>query len=175
MSDKNLILVDQDTLELPPFGKAPALRIEMDKIREAESRLIEAKTVNPSTYTDLEYSFNEAYRDLKRHLSSIGYRLIMAEKDLEEAKANVLLGSYAEFMKGKTKTQDNADLRKAFMVKNPEYCAAFDRIAQLRALESNFDGKIKVMERVCAYMKVQMNLIIRGGLSGSDLYVTKHK
>ena len=147
----------------------------MANIREAESRLIEAKTVNPSTYADLEHEFNSAYRDLKRHLANIGYQIMMAEKIIEEAKADVLLDKYPEYLKENPKTHDSVDIRKAFLARDSAYSAALDRMAQLRAIEANFDGKLKVMERVCAYMKVQMNLLIRSGLAGSNLYITQKK
>lgn len=174
MSDNGLsTLPDSHALELPAFGKAPALKMDMTSIRIAERRIIEAKTVNPSTYAELEHTYGEAYRDLKRHLSSIGYQLAMAEKSLQEAKADVILGSYAEFMRGKPKYQDNADLRSAFLIKDPAYSAALDRIAQLKAVESNFDGKIKVMENVCRYMRQKIQLIIRSGLTDQNLYTQK--
>jgi hypothetical protein len=173
MSDNGLTLPDDYALELPSFGKAPALKMDMTSIRTAERRIIEAKTVNPSTYAELEHTYGEAYRDLKRHLSSIGYQIAMAEKSLQEAKAEVILGSYAEFMKGKPKYQDNADLRAAFLIKDPAYSAALDRLAQLKALESNFDGKVRVMENVCRYMRQKIQLIIRSGLSDQSLYTQK--
>jgi len=80
------------------------------------------------------------------------------------------LGSYAEFMQGKPKSHDNADLRDAFLIKDPDYLAALDRVAQLKALESNFEGKIKVVENVCRYMRQQMYLISKSGLGNSKLY-----
>jgi hypothetical protein len=163
------------TLIIPAFGKSTALHLDMGRIREAESRIIEAKMVNPSTYADLESSYNEAYRDLKRHLSAIQYQLAMADKILEEAKAEVLLDKYPTFMKGKPKSHDSADLRKAFLIRDAGYVAALDRIAQLKALESNFDGKIKVLENVCRYMRKRMDLIIKSGLSSTDYYVTSGK
>ena len=169
MSDLSVIK-DNEVLEVPAFGKSPALKLEMGKIREGERRIIEAKLVNPSTYAELESAYNEAYRDLRRHLANIGYGIAMAEKALEEAKAEILLNRYPEFMKDRPKSQDNADLRKAYMSKDPEYQAAYDRVAQLKALEANFDGKVKVFERVCAYMKKRMDLIIRSGLSSEKLY-----
>jgi hypothetical protein len=147
----------------------------MAKIREAEIRYIEAKTVSPATYADLEHTFNEAYRDLKQHLSTIGYQLGLADKALRLAKANVLLGSYAEFMAGKPKSQDNADLRDAFLIKDPEYVAAMDRLAQLKALESNFEGKIKVIENVCRYMRQKMYLISKSGVPYEHIGVTSGK
>ena len=165
------------TMMLPALGKIPAVSFEMTNIREAERRLIEAKTVNPVTYSDLEHCFNESYRDLKRHLSAIGYQISLAEKAMETAKANVLLDTYPEFLQtsGMKKSQDNADLRKAFLMRDVDYVAALDRYNQLQALESTMDGKIKVMENVCRYMRLQMQLILRSGLSNRDYYVTQGK
>lgn len=160
---------------VPQFGKSPELRLEMKNIREAEMRLIEAKTVNPITYVDLEHTFNESYRDLKKHLASIGYAITMAQKSLEEAKADVILGSYADYLLGKPKSADNSDMRNAFLTKDESYNAAYDRLAQMKALEANFDGKIKVMENVCRYMRKQMDLVIRSGMSNADYYLTHGK
>ena len=163
----------EQALEIPAFGKAPALKLDLSAIRLAETRIIEAKTVNPSTYSDLESCYNEAYRDLKRHLSNVGYQIAMADKALELAKANVLLGSYAEHMKDKPKYQDNSDLRKAFLIRDPDYTAALDRMAQLKAIESNFEGKIKVIENVCRYMRQKMYLLKNSGLVDSGIYDTQ--
>lgn len=151
-------------LVVPAFGKSPELRLEMNSIRSAESRFLEAKTVSPASYSDLEHTFNESYRDLKRHLSNIGYQLTLADKSIREAKANVILGAYAEHMKDKPKYQDNTDLRDAFLMKDKDYVAALDRVNQLKALQSNFEGKIKVIENVCKYMRQKMYLISKSGV-----------
>jgi hypothetical protein len=169
-----LSTVDRTTLVLQPQGRMPELRLEMAKIVEAEKRIIEAKTVNPVTYVDLESCFNEAYRDLKRHLSSVGYHLNLANKAMEIAKSDLLLDKYPEYLESNNfkKSQDNGDLRQAFFMRDEAYIAALDRINQLKALESNLDGKIKVMENTCRFMRKQMDLILRSGLSGRDLYLT---
>lgn len=165
MSDNTQVTIpDIHALELPAFGKSPALRMEMSKIREAETRFLEAKSVSPATYSDLEHSFNESYRDLKKHLSAIGFQMTLADKALRQAKAEVLLGSYADFMQGKPKSHDNADLRDAYLIKDPDYLAALDRVNQLKALESNFEGKIKVVENVCRYMRQKMYLLSKSGV-----------
>lgn len=169
---ENVTLPDNHVLEIPAFGKFPALKMDMASIRTAERRLIEAKTVNPSTYSDLEHCYNESYRDLKRHLSAIGYQITMTDKALRQAKAEVLLGSYAEFMNGKPKSHDNSDLRDAFLVKDPDYLAAYDRLAQLKAFESNFEGKIKVLENVCRYMRQKMYLLSKSGVPDAPISVT---
>lgn len=160
-----------NVLMIPAFGSAPAFSINMTIIQESEKRIIEAKTVNPITYTDLEHAFNESYRELKRHLSVVGYQMTLADKAMEEAKATVLIDKYPEFMEGKPKSHDNADLRKAFMIRDPEYIAALDRVNQLKALEAMLDGKVKVMENVCRYMRKKMDLIIRSGVD-PKLFVT---
>lgn len=155
---------DISALVIPAFGKTPALTLQMGSIRSAENRYIEAKTVSPSTYSDLEHSFNESYRDLKRHLSTVGYHLTLADKALRQAKADVVLGVYADFMAGKPKYQDNADLRDAYLMKDEAYIQALDRKAQLEALKSMLEGKIKVVENVCKYMRQKMYLISKSGV-----------
>jgi hypothetical protein len=157
--------VDRQALVLPALGKVPELRLTMEKVIEAEKRLIEAKTVNPSTYADLEHCFNESYRDLKRHLSSIGYQIAQTDKAMEKAKAEVLLDKYPAYLET-VEAKDNSDLRKAFLIRDETYSQALDRFNQLKALESNFEGKIKVVENVCRYMRKQMDLLIRSGHSG---------
>ena len=153
MSDK-IATAHNHALTIPAFGKSPALTLDMGKIREAEERLVEAKTVNPVTYADLEHSFNEAYRDLKRHLASLGFQITQAEKAIQDAKANVLLDTYPAYLEanGIKKTQDNSDLRNAFMSRDPAYNAALDRLNQLKAMEAMMDGKIKVIENTCRYI-----------------------
>jgi hypothetical protein len=85
------------------------------------------------------------------------------------------LGSYAEFLKDKPKSAGSADLRNAFLVKDPAYNAALDRSNQLKAVISNFEGKVKVLENVVAYMKQEMYLVSRSGLDGKNLHVTSGK
>jgi hypothetical protein len=147
----------------------------MAKIIEAEKRLLEARTVSPTTYVDLESCFNESYRDLKRHISSIGYQLSLADKAMQVAKSDLLLDKYPEYLESNNfkKSQDNGDLRQAFFMRDEAYLAALDRINQLKALESNMDGKIKVMENVCRYMRKQMDLLLRSGMSNRDYYITQ--
>ena len=178
MSDQSPVVVPQPhVMELPQFRNAPPLAMDMAKIREAEMRIIEAKTVNPSTYADLEHSYNEAYRDLKRHLSAVGYQIVFAEKAMEEVKADIVLDTYPQYLIDNNikKTNDNADMRRAFMARDPQYQICLDRINQLKALESNLDGKVKVFENVCRYMRKKMDLITRSGYSGAEYHVTSEK
>ena len=157
-------------MTIPAFGTGQAQDMDLTATVTAERRLIEARTVNPITYNDLEYCFNESYRELKTNMAKVGFMITEAEKAIRQAKAEVLIDKYPEFMKDRPKSQDNADMREAFLTKDESYMAAVDRLNQLKATEAMFDGKIKVMENVCRYMKKQMDLILRSGLSSSDLY-----
>lgn len=166
------LIANDHAIVIPAFGKSPQLSLEMTTIREAETRLIEAKTVSPITYPDLSHTYNESYRALKQHLSNLGYQLLLAEKALQIAKADVVLGSYAEYLKDKPKSAGSADLRDAFLAKDEAYNAALDRINQLKAIISNFEGKVKVLENVVSYMKQKMYLVSRSGLGSDNLYIT---
>lgn len=159
---------------LESFGKAKQVSLEVYNIEYALSRLVDAKTVNPITYPELEHVFNEAYRDLKKAISQVGYLLTQAQKSMEDAKADVILGSYKAYITEYPK-EANADTRNAFLTRDDAYAAALDRIAQMKALESNFDGKIKVMENVCRYMRKQMDLVLRSGMSAKDYYNTQNQ
>jgi hypothetical protein len=162
----------EHSLVIPAFQKSTELQLTLNKTKEGEARLLEAKNASPATYSDLESSYNEAYRELRRHLATVGYELSKAENALETAKSNFLIDTYQEKIKDLPKSYDSADLRKAWLMRDPEYVAAKERSDMLKAMESLLDGKIKVFERTCAYMKKRMDLILRSGLSGSNLYIT---
>lgn len=170
-----VIAHESNVLVIHAFGKSPEMKFDMSKIRIAEQRLLEAKTVNPSTYGDLESCFGESFRDLKRHLTTVGHQLNLAQKALDIARADALLDKYPTFMEGRPKSQDNSSTRDAFLIRDPEYSAAIDRINMLKALESNLDGKIKVIENASRYMKKIIDLILRSGLTNSQLYVSSGK
>jgi len=171
MSDQ----IDNKKMVIPPFKGTPKIELDLNATKEAELRFIEAKDVNPITYTDLEHSYNESYRELKRHHATVTYQLAMADKALEQAKATVLIDKYPDFMKDRPKSQDNADMRKAYLIQDADYVEALDRIAMLKAIESFVDGRIKVLENVCRYMRKRMDLIIRSGLTADQMYVTSGK
>jgi len=156
-------------LTIPKFGSVPQVTLDVTAIRDGENRLIEAKVVNGGTYNELEYVFNEGYRQAKKHLSVIGYQITLAKKALREAKSRAILDEYPEFLK-ESKLKDNATVRDAYLERQVDYVSAQDRIDMLLALESLIEGKIKVFENVCRYMKKQIDLTIRSGID-SNKYI----
>jgi hypothetical protein len=107
-------------------------------------------------------------------LAFIGDQLNKADTALETAKSNFLIDSYQEKIKDLPKSQDSADLRKAWLMRDSAYIAAKDRVDMLKAMEALLDGKIKVFERTCAFMKKKMDLYLRSGMS-TTLHVTSGK
>jgi hypothetical protein len=160
---------EKTEMTIPVFGSLQSFKLSVSKIREGESRLIESRIVNPGTYSDLEYIFNEGYREAKSNLSVVMYEITKSEKVLREVKSRHLLDEYPDFLKEK-KIKDNSDVREAYLQRIAEYVSAKDRIDLLKAVESSMEGKIKVFENVCRYMKVQMNIEIRSGVD-SNKYI----
>jgi len=153
-------------LTIPAFGNTPEVRLDISSIREAEHRLIEAKVVNPATYSELEYTFNEGYRQARKHLSLIGYEITKAKKALLEAKSETILDLYPLFLK-ESKMKDNTHVREAFLQRQINYVSAQDRIDMLTALESFMDGKIRVFENVTRYCRKEIDIVIRSGINSN--------
>jgi len=168
MSDQTLPTNFTDSVELtiPEFGTRSVVKLEYNKIAEGERRLIEARVVNGGTYNELEFTFNEGYREAKSNLTVIRYELMQANKIQRRVKAECLLDQYPDFIKEK-KLNDNSSNREAFLELNEEYVASQDRIDMLTAMEEMFENKIKVFENVCRYMKKEIDILIRSGMSGN--------
>lgn len=153
-------------LVIPAYDERPALSLDFTRIREAEIRLLEARVVNPATYSDLEFCFNEGYREAKKNMTEVAYEITQAEKIMRRIKSEFLLDEYPGFLK-ETKIKDNAAIRDAYLERQKPYVDAVDRINMLKAVESLLEGKVKVFENVCRYMKKSMDLIIRSGINSN--------
>lgn len=165
MSDQRLPAKFEQAIELqiPAFDDRPVVALEFSKVKEGENRLLEARVVNPSTYSDLEHSFNEGYREARANVAVIGYELAQAERIFRRIQSELILDEYPEFLKTKG-LKDNATVRDAFLERNQKYVDAQERINMLKAMEALMDGKIKVFENVCRYMRKQMDILIRSGI-----------
>jgi hypothetical protein len=168
MSDNRLpsnTFNDGLAIELPEFMSMPAIRLDLSNIVEADRRetKLMVKNVNPSTYSHLEYVYNEAYRDLKKHVATVGYQILRADSELEKAKATALLEKFPVFLDGKPKNMNNAAVRDAFVAQDESVRAIKDRLDSLKMIEIFLDGRIKVMENVCRFMRKQMDMYIRAG------------
>lgn len=178
MSDNRLpanTFGDGLAIELPEFRGMPAVRLDLSSVVEADRRetKLMVKDVNPSTYSHLEYVYNEAYRDLKKHVATVGYQILRAESELDKAKAAALLEKFPVFLEDKPKGMNNAAVRDAFISQDKDVQEVRDRLDSLKMIEIFLDGRIRVMENVCRFMRKQMDMYIRSGIVNPDLYVTK--
>lgn len=163
----------EHSLVIPGFGETPKLELVLNFTREGENRTKEAKDVTPVTYTDLESCFSAAWRELNTHLATLGFQIGVAEEALETAKSTFLIDDYPEIIKDMKKSQDSADLRKAYLMRYKPYTEAMERINMLKAMQALLEGKLKNFERTSSYMKKKMDLIIKSGLSNANLYPNK--
>lgn len=165
MSSQTLPVKFAESVEftIPEFHTRPAIGLNWNKISEGEKRLVEARVVTPATYSDLEYSFNEGYREAKKNMSVVAYEATQANKRLRQLRSEYLLDKYHTFLK-ESKIKDSAAIREAFLERQDGYVEAQDRLDMLNALESLLEGKVKVFENVCRYMKKEMDMIIRSGV-----------
>jgi hypothetical protein len=150
-------------LTIPQFGSLPQMTLDLTKIKEGEDRLYEAQNVTVISYSNLEYVFNEGYREAKKHLSQVGYQITRAEKALREAKSRALLDEYPVFLKDRN-MKDSAQIRDAYLETVKDYTEAQDRIDMLKAVDALLDGKVKIFENTCRYMKKQMDIVLRSGI-----------
>jgi hypothetical protein len=158
-------------LTIPSLNGDGVTTLDISNIKEGERRLIEAKMVNPATYSELEYTFGEGYREARKHLSFLGYEIAKASKKQNDIKARLLIDEYNGFLKEKS-LKDNSSIRDAFLQVNPEFVSCQDRIDMLNALVSFLEGKVKVFENVTRYMRKEMDLHIRGGVINGNKYGT---
>lgn len=165
MSDQRLPVKFEQAVEMqiPAFHDRPVVALSFSNVKEGERRLIEARIVNPSTYSELEFTFNEGYREARANVAVIGYELTQAERIFRKIQSELILDEYPNFLKQKG-LKDNATVRDAFLESQPQYVDAQERINMLKAMEALMDGKIKVFENVCRYMRKQMDILIRSGI-----------
>lgn len=171
--EKGVSLGQLTSLMVPAFGTkkdgTPLMKqmaLAFTETKEAEMRLPETRTVNPANYNDLEYTFNMCYKEQKTNYADIGMMIGKVEEQVENIKARILMDSYPLHMKDKPRYLDTSDYRKAFVQLDPEYAKAMGHLNLLKGYERLIEGRIKWAEKVCSYMKKQMDLIARSGMSG---------
>ena len=111
----------------------------------------------------MEFTYNEGYREASKNLSIVGYEIAKAKQIVRKIKSEHLLDEYPDFLKEK-KLKDNTAMREAYLESQDKYVNATDRVDMLTALESLLEGKIKVFENVCRYMKKEIDIQIRSGI-----------
>ena len=168
--NQDQVMTQRAELRIPAFGNIPEISLSLTYIKEGERRLVESQFVNGATYSELEYSFNEGYREAKKNLSTIMYQKEMAEKAIRKSKSEYLLDEYQDFLRAK-KIKDSTDIRESFLETKEDYVKAMDRLSMLRAMECLMEGKLKSFENTCRTMRKEMDIQLRSGSIDNNKYI----
>lgn len=147
--------MEQGILTIPQGNPdAPGLRLDMLPLKTAEQRLPEVRMVTPLTATELSATFNEACTLATKYMAWIEYQVLVAEKNLELAKATVILDiAPEEFKKQKdTGIKYNEDFRNALIARNAECQKMLDicnSLAAAKALISGYADSFKRAHYSC--------------------------
>jgi len=153
-------------LTVPAFNHCKELRLSMSAWENAMSRLKEAKHLVPANYTNLEFTFQEAWRESKRNAITVGDAVKKARQNIDEIKSDVILDEIPRLLEDKPKSANNADFRKAVLTKNDDYKNAVEHLEKLEAMLEHFESHMKIMENTSRFLKKQMDYLIRNGVIG---------
>jgi len=125
------------------------LRVDMVPLYKAEERLVEISVMNATKAAELMGYFNEAANRATRYMGNIQYELSLAQRNLDKAKARIIMEVLpAQMAKWKESgIKANEDLRTALFALDPECENLFDRIDCLTAVIAILDGKTKSFVR----------------------------
>ena len=139
----NTLLVPRGLPNLDP------LRLDMTKVHLAESRIIETKAVTPATCAELKATFNESLSIVNKYIAWVKYEISVALTQLDLIKAEVIIDKLPdELHKLKEKgIRDNADIRSAFISRDPEYQKCHNVAIALEAVKGLLEAKSKSFDR----------------------------
>ena len=153
-------------LVVPAFKHCPELKLSMSGWEVAMSRMKEVQNLVPANYSNLEFIFQEAWRESKKNAIAVGDAVKKARQNIEEIKADIILGEIPKLLEDLPKNANNADFRKAVMMKNTDYTSATTHLEKLEAMLEHFESHMKIMENTSRFLKKQMDYIIRNGNYG---------
>lgn len=161
MSEQN----NGTTMVVPAFRHCPELKLRMSGWQTAMKRLPEAKVLAASNYLDLEFTFQEAWRESKTNAIQVGDALKKARQNVSEVKADIILTEIPELLKELPKSANNADFRNAVIVKNEDYKKAQEHVEKLEAMLEHFESHMKIMENTSRFLKKQMDYFRNIGIT----------
>jgi hypothetical protein len=155
----------QSFMVVPAFGHCQELRLNVGGWHTAMSRMKEAQYLVPSNYSNLEFVFQEAWREARNNSIRVGDAIKKAMQNVEEIKADILLTEIPKILETMPKNTNNADFRKAIFTKNVDYQKATEHLEKLQAMLEHFESHMKIMENTSRFLKKQMDYFIRSGVS----------
>lgn len=160
--------IDQKSLVMtvPGFRLCPDIKLNMSAWQVATGRLKEVQNLAAANYSNLEFCFQEAWREARANSIIIGDAIRKAKQNIEEIKADVVLTEIPELLRDSPKSANNADFRNAVLARNEQYKQANEHLDKLEAMLAHCESHMKIMENTSRFMKKQMDYFIRNGTSG---------
>jgi hypothetical protein len=119
------------------------MQLDMAEIYVAEGRLKEVAIVTPRSAPDLMAAYNSSANDISKYLSWVKYERLSAHKELELAKAEVIIDRLPEAAARLRDTgiKPNEDFRAALIAKDPKCSALQEKLNAIDAITALLEGK----------------------------------
>lgn len=153
------------TMVVPAFRHCPELKLNMSGWSKAMERMPEAQRLAAANYLNLEFTFQEAWREAKSNAIAVGDAIKKAKQNVEDIKADVILTDIPALLEDKPKSANNADFRRAVLAKNEDYKKALEHLEKLEAMLEHFESHMKIMENTSRFLKKQMDYFRNTGIT----------
>ena len=136
-------------------GENP-VHFDMTSIYSADGRLGEVSRVTPNMVVELMSTFNNACNLASKIHARIIHQILLAEKNLDRAKAVVILDKMPEELI-KRKSKGSKEFRDALIAQDPECEDKLDTLNLLKAAKELVNGYIKSFDRAYSACKIVSN------------------
>jgi hypothetical protein len=158
--------LNEETQYLVPTGDGTKkIAIDIEGIVKAELRLPDVAIVNQFTAPELLSSFNSTWLELNRSVSQLTYQKNIAKNCHENAIADAKMACTDEALKALGHNKGSADLRAAFVQRDPQVQATKDRLDEISYVLEVLRGKMQAFYN--AYNSVK-KLVSEKGLPGQQ-------
>jgi len=119
------------------------IAIDLVEIIKAEQRLQDVAIVNQHTAPELLSTFNDFWLKLNRSVTQLTYQKNIAENCHKNARATAKLNCTEEALKALGHGKASADLREAFVQKDPDVQATKERLDEIEFVLDTLKGKMQ--------------------------------
>jgi hypothetical protein len=134
----------EETNYLVPTGDGKnKIVINIEEIVQAELRLQDVAIVNQFTAPEMLSTFNAVWLKLNRSVTQLTYQKNIADNHHKNAIADAKLACTEEALQKLGHTKASADLRAAFVQKDPTVQATKDRLDEISFILDTLRGKME--------------------------------
>lgn len=141
-----------------PSVDGQAVVLDMAQVYAIEARVQEVAFVNHTKAPELLARFNEAWLYVQKHMTTLKYELLRAERAANKIKSVILLDKIPVILKAKGLVSPKSpagseDLRNAILDQDEEYQEALDQTQKLKCVIELLKGKMDGFEMAFTSVK----------------------